>query len=274
MKQSWMKTVWTGCLVVATSAALSMEPAPDEAQAAPTNNCTAAEDAEPRVAVDLVDGARIVGTPSAKRLNVTSLMGPVQVPFSSIERVVFDADKGPAVVILINEDRLSGEVDLDFLRMETLFGTVEISRKYIKRIAAIHTPGGRALQSARGRLSHGVEIQYADPEASPVHTRYRFWIQYELNVEKMTFSANWGYENGGGENGVMDLPVVPTSTGWTASGMALQNNLVRFEQTQGELHMDWGQRIEKRGLQLKRVVWPMASEGDVDNANVRIRRGE
>ena len=69
------------------------------------------------------------------------------------------------------------------------------------------------LKPARGPLSHGEEIHYADPGATPVRTGYMFWIEYTLDKEKMTFSANWGPRNGGIVNGVTDLRIVTTSSG-------------------------------------------------------------
>ena len=89
MKQAWMKPVLVGLLVGAARVCVSMETAPAEEPNAQTDDRSVADVAEPTFFVDLVDGSRIVGAPSAKRLTVTSLVGNVRVPFTSIERVVY-----------------------------------------------------------------------------------------------------------------------------------------------------------------------------------------
>ncbi len=122
--------------------------------------------------------------------------------------------------------------------------------------AIFQTESGDLKGIVSDRRIHGVEKVYANENSDGKPVGTTFWIEYTLDTEKMTFTADWGYETGTGENGVVGIPVSRTSAGWNAIGISRSAHFVCFEQDQEGLRMEWGQRVEKVGPWLHQVSWP------------------
>ncbi len=84
-----------------------------------------------RLAVDLIDGSRIVGTSSIKSIPLHAQWGAkVEVFVNKLARLKFREDRETAELTLQNGDKLTGVMELDSVELETLFGKVSIPLRH------------------------------------------------------------------------------------------------------------------------------------------------
>jgi hypothetical protein len=120
-----------------TEEAIGANPAPSEVQAL-------------RLAVDLVDGSHIIGTPSITTLSVHTPYADMEIPLKQILSVDIGDDHETADFGLQNGDKLKGVLDMGPLELETLFGNIAIG---LPHIAGMHV--------VRGDVSGGLVLHYS-----------------------------------------------------------------------------------------------------------------
>ncbi len=76
--------------------------------------------------VDLIDGSRIVGTPSNTSLKVDVGFDELDIPLEQIRRARKAEKPGTIRLELTNRDTLSGKLIPEPLKMKTIFGPVEL----------------------------------------------------------------------------------------------------------------------------------------------------
>lgn len=112
---------------------------------------TAAETADSsppdvRLAIDLRDGSRLVGTPAASGLLLVTPYARLDIPFAHIRTASFDTAKETATVELRNGDSLSGVADVKAFSLDTSFGPATVDLALVRgltvrRQAAVGTDG-------------------------------------------------------------------------------------------------------------------------------------
>ena len=96
----------------------------------------------PRLAVDLDDGSRIIGTARAAALKMDSaLLGGVKVGLRKIERIEFAGEGKRVRVQFRNGDVLSGTTDLDRFELATAMGDLSIPVEHTVTIERVRIPG-------------------------------------------------------------------------------------------------------------------------------------
>jgi len=88
-----------------------------------------------RLVVELTDGSRVAGTATLQTVAIRSqAYGEAQVRLKSIESIDFEDDRQTVEIPLRNGDRITGVMELDAVRLETLFGKVAIPVEHVVRI--------------------------------------------------------------------------------------------------------------------------------------------
>jgi len=95
------------------------------------------EGAQLRVELDLTDGSRLIGVPKVTSFRLAGSFGKIELPIDQVSNIKFNADHETAVLRLINNDRLSGAIDLSDLDLKTLFGSVVVPLKECRSIAVL-----------------------------------------------------------------------------------------------------------------------------------------
>ncbi|MFC1462466.1 peptidylprolyl isomerase [Verrucomicrobiota bacterium] len=92
------------------------------------------------LAVDLVEGSRLVGTLLISSIPVHTSYASIQIPFHEIGGLRFGPKHETATVTLKNGDVLSVTFDVDALPLRTLFGDVTVGFQHIKRAIPLPSP--------------------------------------------------------------------------------------------------------------------------------------
>jgi hypothetical protein len=145
--------------------------------------------AEPaRVSMDLVDGSRLIGTTVETSIPLVSSFGKIALPSEQIRSIRFNEDHETVVVRLLNNDQLSGVLDMRGLKVQTVFGEVEVLLARCRSIAfmAGSTDGGLVLfytfdedsakvrdQSGRGNDAYWVGAPVYEAGAKGKAARFR-----------------------------------------------------------------------------------------------------
>ena len=99
----------------------------------------AADEADFRLRVELIDGSRIVGTTSNTALTVDLGFEELTIPLERIRRAQ-RTGKGDAIQIeLNNRDVLSGKLMLEPLEMEAIFGKVTLKMEHVDALEVVPT---------------------------------------------------------------------------------------------------------------------------------------
>lgn len=118
-------------LALVTIAALAVSA---QAEQAPTN-------APLRLAVDLVDGSRVIGIPALTAFPVQTAYAKMDIPVRQVRGVTLADDHETAAFDLANGDKLTGVLTLEPIALTTLFGRVSIGIALIKRLDVIRGDG-------------------------------------------------------------------------------------------------------------------------------------
>jgi hypothetical protein len=89
-----------------------------------------------RLAVDLVDGSRIIGAPENESIRVRTDFAELDIPLEKIDSVAWKTDRENVTVRFHNEDILTGGIVPEPLRLQTLFGKAMIGMEHV---AALET---------------------------------------------------------------------------------------------------------------------------------------
>ncbi len=95
-----------------------------------------------RVAVELADGSRIIGTPALVSLPVQTTYAKMDIPLGEIVLAKVENDHEHIVLDLVNGDKLKGVLTLAPIKLETVFGDISIGIELIKslRVYRADTP--------------------------------------------------------------------------------------------------------------------------------------
>ncbi len=91
-------------------------------------------DGDLRLAIELKDGSRLVGAPAIEKIPLQTPYAWLSLELPLITAVEFTGDSGAAKVYLENGDILQGQVDLEAITIQTLFGRQTIPTQYITQI--------------------------------------------------------------------------------------------------------------------------------------------
>jgi len=91
--------------------------------------------------VDILDGSRIVGTPSVDTVRIQTSHYEVDVPLERIISMTVEDDRKTIRLALRNGDEISGEASLEAIEVNTLFGDVTIGFADIKELRVISNDG-------------------------------------------------------------------------------------------------------------------------------------
>ena len=106
-----------------------------------------------RLELDLVDGSCVIGTPGIKSVPVQTSYAKMDIPLKQILTLKMGEDHETASLDLQNGDKLKGVINLEPIKLETVFGKVAIGTEYIKDIRVM--PGGPVMPPGEGPLSFG-----------------------------------------------------------------------------------------------------------------------
>ena len=109
-----------------------------------------------RLEVDLVDGSRLIGTPSLAMVPVQTSYAKMDVPLTQIQALKIGDDHETVTLNLRNGDTLTGVISLKPIELKTLFGTASIGIEHVKQINVVLTGG--ALPEA---LRSGLILRYS-----------------------------------------------------------------------------------------------------------------
>ena len=84
-----------------------------------------------RLAVDLTDGSRVIGTSQNESIGIQSEIGQLRIPLRLVDQVRWKADREHVVLEFPSGDRLTGAVLPEIVRLHTLFGEAKISMEHI-----------------------------------------------------------------------------------------------------------------------------------------------
>jgi hypothetical protein len=114
-----------------------------------------------RISMELTDGSRLIGTTAVTSVRLVSAIGKIELPVGTLRSVQFNPDRETVTVRLVNNDLLSGVLDLPVLPMQTLFGSV-----------AVPMTQCRSLAFSSGRGYDGLVLHYTfDEDAEKVPDR-------------------------------------------------------------------------------------------------------
>jgi hypothetical protein len=92
---------------------------------------TGADPPELRLAVDLIDGSRIIGAPENESIRIRTDFAELDIPLEKIDSVTWRPDRENVAVRFHNEDVLTGGVVPESLRLQTLFGKAMIGMEHV-----------------------------------------------------------------------------------------------------------------------------------------------
>jgi len=114
------------------------------------------EDPQLRLELNLIDGSRVIGTPSIESVPLQTSYAKIRVPLKQIQTIKMGDDHETAALDLQNGDKLKGVVSLAPLKLETVFGNVAIGVEQIRELRVVLP--GRALSAA---LREGLVLYYS-----------------------------------------------------------------------------------------------------------------
>jgi hypothetical protein len=137
MRKEWTMNRLRRASALVTIAALAISA---WAEQAPTN-------APLRLAIELVDGSRIVGVPAITAFPVQTAYARMAIPVSQVSSIALADDHENAAFQLANGDKLQGVLTLGGpLKLATVFGSISVGTEHIKRLRV--RPAGGALPAA------------------------------------------------------------------------------------------------------------------------------
>ncbi len=93
------------------------------------------------LAIDLVDGSHLIGTPVIATVPVQTSYAKMDVPLTQIQALKIGDDHETVTLNLRNGDKLTGVISLKPIELKTVFGTASIGIEHIQQLRV--TLGGR-----------------------------------------------------------------------------------------------------------------------------------
>ena len=106
-----------------------------------------------RLALDLVDGSHLIGTPAIGSVLVESAIAKVDIPLERLVAIKMAEDHRNAVLDLQNGDKVKGVVMLEPVALETIFGKVSVGLEKIQTLRVVMIGGTPA--AGEGPLAFG-----------------------------------------------------------------------------------------------------------------------
>jgi hypothetical protein len=94
-----------------------------------------------RLAIDLVDGSRLIGTPAIATVPVQTSYAKMDVPLTQIQALKIGDDHETVTLNLRNGDKLTGVISLAPIKLITVFGTVAVGIEHIKQLDIVLSGG-------------------------------------------------------------------------------------------------------------------------------------
>jgi hypothetical protein len=94
-----------------------------------------------RLAIDLVDGSRLIGTPAIATVPVQTSYAKMDVPLTQIQSLKIGDDHETVTLDLRNGDKLTGVISLAPIKLITVFGTVAVGIEHIKQLDIVLSGG-------------------------------------------------------------------------------------------------------------------------------------
>ncbi len=142
-----------------------------------------------RLAVNLVDGSHLVGTPSIESVPVQTPYANMNIPLREILTLKMNEDQETALVDLQNGDRIKGVINLAPLQLETLFGNVTLGIQHLKDLHVII--GAGALPAGDGSLAFG------GVNWTPLRTMFEVQGDKLVSLPKSRPGFNYGHGGNG-----------------------------------------------------------------------------
>ncbi|MEI8373810.1 MAG: LamG domain-containing protein [Planctomycetota bacterium] len=79
-----------------------------------------------RLSIELTEGSRLIGTTTEAPLHLITSFGKIALPPDQIRSIRFNENRETVAIQLLNNDQVSGVLNLRFLDVQTLFGKVEV----------------------------------------------------------------------------------------------------------------------------------------------------
>jgi hypothetical protein len=94
-----------------------------------------------RLAIDLVDGSRLIGTPAIATVPVQTAYAKMDVPLAQIQSLKIGDDHETVTLDLLNGDKLTGVISLKPIELKTVFGTVAVGIEQIQQLDIVLSGG-------------------------------------------------------------------------------------------------------------------------------------
>ncbi len=121
----------------------------------------AADELPLSLAVDLVDGSRVVGVPGITSLSVQTSYARLEVELKHVRTIAMEPDRELAVFEMRNGDRLKGALLIRELELKTAFGDVKLGADQVARITVTGRPVSRAGLLLWNTLGSEAEILHS-----------------------------------------------------------------------------------------------------------------
>ncbi len=109
-----------------------------------------------RLEIALIDGSRIIGVPIIESASIQTPYAKINLPLDQVLTIKIEADHETASIDLRNGDKLKGAIQLEPVKLETLFGNVSIRVEQIKKVDVVVSGAGIS-----DTLSHGLVLYYS-----------------------------------------------------------------------------------------------------------------
>jgi hypothetical protein len=128
-----MKTYTTGIVVLLTMAFVG------KAWAGLDN--TNATPQQLRLVLDLVDGSRVIGLPHIEVMSVKTTYANLDVPLNQLQTIQMGEDHETVSLDFQNGDKLNGNISLESIKLETIFGKVAVGIEQIRTLRVLRLMG-------------------------------------------------------------------------------------------------------------------------------------
>lgn len=137
--------------------------------------------------VELRDGSSIMGEPKLQDLSVQTALGKLNIPFCTIESILFKEGQTAVIIQCQNGDRLQGTIKARQIQLKTSFGDIALPVLQVVRVSANGINGcwGRIFDGSGGISIPGSGILYDDKKKSRINSlpqpirscTWLFWIR-------------------------------------------------------------------------------------------------
>jgi len=160
-----------------------------------------------KVALELVDGSRNIGTLSIASVPIKTPFAKMDVPLDRVQRIRFDKEQKSAVVELRNGDKVTGTTDLTAFKLTALFGPVSIAIEHVTHLSVIADKPAKPAHGAMTEKDRQIEEKMKKiilPEVDFQETAIAEVVEF-LSEGSRESEDNEGSEEPEGVNFVLNL---------------------------------------------------------------------